>query len=208
MPEITKVHVGCGPKAHISGWWNTDLRPFPGIDQAMDATAPWPWRDQLTHVYAEHFLEHLTIDQAFAFLTNAGSALQEGGRMRLSTPNLSWVMCHYELGADADPEVRLRETLAMNRAFHGWGHQFLWSEEMLTGLLESMGYEDVLTYEYGKSDDPALREIERHPGYWFAQGHPSVVIVEAVRGRREIGMDPAIEQWIEHEFGRHVKYGH
>ena len=59
----TKVHVGCGPKVHLNGWCNTDVRPFPGVDRVLDATEPWPF-DSLTHVYGEHFLEHLEIDKA------------------------------------------------------------------------------------------------------------------------------------------------
>jgi predicted SAM-dependent methyltransferase len=209
MTEIKKVHVGCGPHALLEGWWNTDLRDFTGIDQAMDATVAWPWRDQLTHVYAEHFLEHLKIDQAFAFLTHAGNALARGGRLRLSTPNLTWVMAsHYPTGPDVEIETRLKDTLVINRAFHGWGHQFLWSEELLTGLLTSMGYHDVETFTYGESNDPVLHSIERHGGFSVNQGHPSVIIVEAVRGDCEIALEQGIESWIEHEFLAHVNAGH
>jgi predicted SAM-dependent methyltransferase len=209
MPEITKVHVGCGPHALLDGWWNTDLREFPGIDQAMDATAPWPWRDQLTHVYAEHFLEHLTIEQSFAFLTEAGNALAPGGRLRMSTPNLTWVMSsHYPTGPDVEVETRLKDTLVINRAFHGWGHKFLWSEELLTGALVSMGFDDVEAYTYGESRDPVLHGIERHGGFTVGNGHPSVIIVEAVRGDRPIAPDQGITTWIDQEFVRHVKAGH
>jgi predicted SAM-dependent methyltransferase len=209
MSEIKKVHVGCGPHALLPGWWNTDLREFPAIDQAMDATEPWPWRGELTHVYAEHFLEHLKMEQAFAFLTHAGNALAPGGRLRLSTPNLSWVMAtHYPTGPDVDVEARLNGTLVINRAFHGWGHRFLWSEELLTGLLASMGYEDVETFGYGESDDPVLQSIERHGRFSISDGHPSVIIVEAVRGAREIAPEQGIEAWIDDEFVSHVNAGH
>lgn len=87
-PAVRRVHVGCGPDALIPGWHNTDLRPFPGIDSAMDATAPWPFSG-LTHVFGEHFIEHLAVDQALDFLVHAGNALAPGGRIRLSTPSLA-----------------------------------------------------------------------------------------------------------------------
>jgi predicted SAM-dependent methyltransferase len=205
---IAKVHVGCGPKAHLKGWWNTDLRSFPGVDQALDATQPWPWRDQLTHVYSEHFLEHLELERAVAFLVHAGNALKPGGRIRLSTPNLVWVMGCFMLGADVATERRLQDTLAINRAFHGWEHKFLWSEEMLAGLLGAMGFERIEPYAFGESDDPELRSIEQHANYLVSGDQPSVVILEAIRGSRPIALDPAIGAWMEHEFIRYVRDGH
>jgi hypothetical protein len=39
---IRKVHVGCGPHAILPDWWNVDIRSFLGIDEVIDATAPWP----------------------------------------------------------------------------------------------------------------------------------------------------------------------
>jgi predicted SAM-dependent methyltransferase len=202
-----KVHVGCGPHALLEGWCNSDLRPFAGVDQVMDATQPWPWTG-LTHVFGEHFIEHLEIDKAIDFLVHAGASLAPGGRIRLSTPNLAWVIrTHFALGA-VETEQRLQDTLETNRAFHGWGHRFLWTAEMLAGVMASVGYEDVELYGYGESDDPELAGLERHGGYSVVDGLPSVVIVEGARGERPIARNAAIDAWIEHEFLRHVRGGH
>jgi predicted SAM-dependent methyltransferase len=44
MPGGTsRVHVGSGPKSLLPDWWNVDIRDFPGVDEVVDATAPWPW---------------------------------------------------------------------------------------------------------------------------------------------------------------------
>ena len=64
---IKKVQVGCGPHNIMADWWNVDIRPFPGIDQVMDVTKPWPFNG-LEYVYGEHFLEHLSLEGAIAFL--------------------------------------------------------------------------------------------------------------------------------------------
>jgi hypothetical protein len=88
---VRKVHVGCGPHALLDGWCNADVRRFEGVDHVMDATEPWPFSG-LTHVFGEHFIEHLEIDKAIDFLVHAGRSLAPGGRIRLSTPNLAWVM--------------------------------------------------------------------------------------------------------------------
>jgi hypothetical protein len=96
---LRRVNVGSGPALLPPDWWNVDVRPFPGIDEVMDAAAPWPWQDRLDYVYGEHFLEHLTVPQALRFLVEAGKSLRQGGRIRLSTPSLEWVLAtHFHLG--------------------------------------------------------------------------------------------------------------
>jgi predicted SAM-dependent methyltransferase len=203
-----KVQVGCGPHALLEGWCNTDIRGFDGVDLVMDATEPWPFAD-LTHVFGEHFIEHLEIDKAIDFLVHAGNSLAPGGRIRLSTPNLAWVMqTHVTFGADVDDERRLEDTIKLNRGFYGWGHRFLWTAEMLTGIMASVGYEEVTLEEYGRSADPQLDGLERHGNYSVSDGLPSVVIAEGVRGTGSIAHDDAIGAWIEHDFLRHVRAGH
>ena len=205
---VRKVHVGCGPHALLEGWCNSDVRAFAGVDHVMDATGPWPFRD-LTHVFGEHFIEHLEIDRAIDFLVHAGSSLAPGGRIRLSTPNLAWVMAAHVLhGDDIDVEQRLERTLALNRGFYGWGHRFLWTAEMLTGVMASLGYQQVELHEYGQSGDPELAGLERHGNYSVLDGLPSVIITEGVRGAAPIAHNPSIAAWIDHEFLRHVRSGH
>lgn len=207
-PEgIRNLQVGCGPKHLRSRWWNTDLRPFPGLDEAMDAVKPWRWNDLLEHVYAEHFLEHLDLDEAVRFLQNAGRALKVGGHIRLSTPGLEWVMCSHYRYADGQSDQVL-DTLRTNRAFHGWGHQFLYSRTMLRWMLEGLNYDDVRFHEYGQSDRPAFQGIEMHGKLRVLNGFPSVWIVEATRGRRPIEPDPAMLDLMKVEFLRQVRGGH
>lgn len=207
---IDRINLGCGPHHALEGWLNTDLRAFPGVERVMDATQPWPVPDgSLSYVYGEHFLEHLPILQALDLFTHAGRALRRGGRLRLSTPNLEWVIVtHFSPSGSADDERRRQQTLVVNRAFYGWGHQFLWSRELLQHVLLGMGFEHVEFFAYGESDDPALRDLERHGGYSVADGRPSVVIAEAERGDSEIGVDPDLTDWIRREFVRHVDSGH
>ena len=205
--SVRRLHVGCGPHNLLPGWWNVDLRSFPGINAVMDVTKPWPYRN-LDYVFGEHFLEHLEIDKSLKFLENAGKALRAGGRLRLSTPNLEWVVAtHFHVGK-ATAEERLSETIAMNRAFYGWGHRFLYSREVLAHILDEMCLEDVSFHSYGESDDPELRNLERHGGFSVHEGIPSVVIVEATRGHRKISPPAALLHRLEDEFLTHVRSGH
>ncbi|MGH2474995.1 MAG: class I SAM-dependent methyltransferase, partial [Candidatus Limnocylindrales bacterium] len=148
---IARLHVGCGPQNLMPGWWNVDIRSFEGIDEVADVTATWPWK-RIDYCYGEHFLEHLTLEQAVAFLGHARDRLRPGGRIRLSTPSLEWVWrTHFRL--DGTTAEMVADTYKANRAFHGWGHQFLYSRPFLERVLTASGLTDIRFYAFGESDD-------------------------------------------------------
>lgn len=205
---IKKVQIGCGPHNILTDWWNVDIRPFPGIDRVMDVTQPWPFND-LEYVYGEHFLEHLSLEGAVDFLNNAWNSLKPGGMIRLSTPSLEWVLSTHFTLSEPNAEKRISSTFAINRAFHGWGHQFLYSKEFLTSLLENLGWSSIKYCEYGKSEQPALTGLERHGKVSFFNGYPSVWIVEALRDntRNESGIVP-YTNFLEKSYITYVRAGH
>ncbi len=203
---IQKVHVGCGPHAILPEWWNVDISNFEGIDEVLDATEPWPYID-LHYVYAEHFLEHLALDEAIRFLVHAGQSLRKGGVLRLSTPNLEWVLhTHFETGA-IDSFRKLMQTLRINRAFHGWGHKFLYSAEMLAYILESIGYGSVVACGYGRSAHPHLDNLEQHGKYEVSDGFPSVVIFEATREEWAPAPSQELTDYLDENYLRYVEAG-
>jgi len=204
---IKKVHVGCGPHALISGWWNVDIRNFRGIDAVIDATEPWPYAD-LDFVFAEHFIEHLALDRGLTFLIHAGNSLRPGGIIRLSTPNLEWIVhTHFQTGL-IEHGQRLMDTLRMNRAFHGWGHRFLYSKEMLVYVMQKVSYQDITPCEYGQSLHPELNNLEKHGKFSLAGGFPSVIIVEAVRGQSALTLPIDLARVINENYLRYVVAGH
>jgi predicted SAM-dependent methyltransferase len=204
---VLKLNVGCGPDHIKQGWYNVDVRPFPGIDQVRDATLPFDDIAPLEYVYSEHFLEHLSLEDALKFLQNAASALAPHGRMRLSTPSLEWVLAtHFDL-KETDSEAVVIATMVTNRAFHGWGHQFVWSKPMLHAALLATGFSDVIFCEYGRSGDPSLARLEQHGDYHIHVGWPSVWIVEAGRAAH-ITVDQAFIHKCEHMVNQHVRGGH
>jgi len=205
---IRRLQVGCGPHNILPDWWNVDLRAFPGIDEVMDVTMPWPWIDCLECVYGEHFIEHLDIDSAFSFLSYANNALKGGGRIRLTTPSLEWVLStHFQLNGELSPEDVINQTLSINRAFYGWGHRFLYSKSMLEALIEGAGFGNIEYCEYGRSTDTRLSDLERHGGYRIDNGYPSVWIVEAGKHRNP-PQDSLVKLNIYRDFLSHVASGH
>ena len=174
-----KLHIGSG-RARLEGWVNMDVQALPGVDVVADVTQGLEF-ENAEAIFAEHFLEHLAIDDALSFLLEAHRVLGPDGWIRLSTPNLDWVWStHYRL--DLDGEGKRAAALQLNRAFHGWRHRFLWNREMLGEALAACGFDPVRWCRYGESELPAFQGIERHETYTDAPELPHVIIAEARKG--------------------------
>jgi predicted SAM-dependent methyltransferase len=196
--EITRVQVGSGKDVR-SGWWNVDMVRFPGVDEIRDATLPWRHRN-LQYVYAEHFIEHLTLHQGLMMMQHAGNALRPGGILRLSTPNLTHVILrNYRVHGSPQAE-RVTDTLVMNQSFHGYGHQFLYSSEFMRFVLENMGFDPVREYDFGESDDPNLRGLEHHGPFEVDEGIPNIITFEATRGSSTIAPSATLRAFLHKHF--------
>jgi predicted SAM-dependent methyltransferase len=200
-----RLHIGSG-LAHLEGWLNVDLRDLPGVDLIMDITETFPF-DGVDTIYAEHFIEHLTIDHALRFLENAWLALKPGGRLRLSTPNLDWVWStHYQ--PEATGGNAIAQALRANRAFYGWQHRFLWNRELLAKAIRACGFDDLSWPVYGESRWSEFRGIERHEAYDDTEDLRHILIVEAEKGEQLPAQQRALAELREHiyfNFGEQVK---
>ncbi|HEX2831387.1 MAG TPA: hypothetical protein VHW00_00140 [Thermoanaerobaculia bacterium] len=178
-----RLHLGCGPLA-LEGWINIDNRPYEGVDLLWDLANGIPLRNA-SLVFAEHFLEHLSYAEASRFVAGCRAALRDDGVLRLSTPNLDWVWTiAYRPHAWQSSAEAQRDCFVANRAFRAWGHQFLYNAQTLTALLRNSGFAEITFHQYGESDRPELRDLERHPRDPDDPSLPHVLIVQA-RGRRE-----------------------
>jgi hypothetical protein len=173
-----RLHIGSGPLA-LEGWTNVDVAAWPGVDVVLDVREPWPFAE-VEAIFAEHFLEHLTLAEGLAFLRECRRVLRVDGVLRLSTPNLDWVwLTHYKPPAELTTEEQLLGCLEINRAFHGWGHHFLYNPRTLELALRAAGFGQITPREYGVSDIEALRNLERHERHTDLPQAPSVVVIEA-----------------------------
>ncbi len=196
-----RLHIGSGDK-RLEGWVNIDLKPLPGVDVIADVTRGLDFQD-VEAVFAEHFLEHLPIDAALDFLCESHRVLAPGGWLRLSTPNLDWVwITHYRLDAEAS-DKRLN-AIKLNRAFRGWGHQFVWNREMIAEALLACGFERVRWCRYGESELPVFQGLERHETYGDSDDLPHVVIVEAAKGPAQPQRLAALRDLLRRELLDHL----
>lgn len=191
----TKLHVGSGPVL-LEGWINVDNQPYRGIDRVLDIREGIPYSD-LEYIFAEHFIEHLGYDDAMKFLRDCRRALVDDGVLRLTTPNLDWVwMTQYHPGQWTQPSEAVRDCFWMNKAFRGWGHQFLYNAQTLTECLHDAGFATIERCNYGESRHEALRGVEHHEKYLDSPELPHLIVVEASgrrRGKSEILEGPREE---------------
>lgn len=194
------LHIGSGDRT-LAGWLNIDIKPYPGVDVVSDVTQGLKFRD-VPAVYAEHFLEHLPIDKALDFLTDVHRVLAPDGWLRLSTPNLDWVwMTHYRL--EGTTEEKHTMAFALNRAFRGWGHQFVWNPDLLDEALRCCGFHNLTRCRYGESSHDFFRNVEQHKPYADAAGVQHVIICEARKGppqeaRLAVLRDAVRESFLSH----------
>jgi predicted SAM-dependent methyltransferase len=172
---LKKLQVGCG-KNPLNGWLNTDLLATSEVIY-MDATKPLPIPDNsLDYIFTEHVFEHINYSDGNSFLKEAYRVLKPGGRIRIATPDLSFLIRLY---SKPDTEVAIRyiknsvdryvrepkvyeEAVVVNNFFYNWGHQFIYDFEMLNFTLQSAGFTKAIRFNPLESTDANLRNLEAH----------------------------------------------
>jgi predicted SAM-dependent methyltransferase len=172
------IHVGCGPNVRRH-WLNTDRRVFADPDGGVsppdrivratheryreryflshDAREPYPVEDEsFEFAYSEHFIEHVPLDSAIAWLREIRRLLRPGGFLRLSTPDLRRYVEGY-----LDPEgsffaehrevlrhipqfresgVPDRRGFMVNQIFRYFEHQWIYDLEEIRAAAAAAGF--------------------------------------------------------------------
>lgn len=179
-----RLNVGASGN-YLDGWLSIDIR----ADERcfyMDAAKPWPFTSGSAEaVNSEHFIEHLELDEARAYLAEAYRVLRPGGLIRTTTPNLGGLV---ELFVERDPRMlevhRSHGYQAathgdmVNNYFYSWEHRHIYDFESLATLLRAAGFEDVREASFGESTHALLHGIDRHDPEELRR---SVLCVDAVK---------------------------
>jgi len=160
-----KLHLGCGEK-HFTGWINVDV--ISSADVVHDLTKPLPFEsNSIEYIFNEHFIEHLTYDQGKKFLEECYRVLIPNGILRISTPNLDWVVtCYIENRLSEWQNVGWRpktKCQLMNEGLRLWGHQYVYNDDELKTLLKIVGFNQVISENYRQSNFDVLKNIETRP---------------------------------------------
>ena len=128
----------------------------------------------MKYVFSEQVIEHLTYEQGAIMLNECRRVLVPGGKIRIATPNLTELVGFFGDPKNAafqayfqrqakkfgDPVLIEPETFTLNRMMHFHGHQFLYTLSLLRQCLQAAGFRDIKEVQPGKSDDPALTNID------------------------------------------------
>lgn len=173
----TKLHLGGGSNI-IEGWGNIDLARNKKVIR-WDLTMRLPISSEtIKFIYCEHFIEHISLEQAKGLLSECYRVLERGGIIRVSTPSLRKLIDEYLLGrltewSDVgwEPSTPCR---MVNEGMHLCGHQFLYDAEDLRNLFEEIGFCNVSEVAWRESKYEELKGLEFRPFH-------DEIIIEAVK---------------------------
>jgi predicted SAM-dependent methyltransferase len=177
MEELGLGGIHCGSARRLApGWVNTDRLHLKAWDETQtepgrlacaegslyylefDSREPYPFEEAAFQwAHAEHFIEHLTLDEAIGWMTDVRRILKPGGHLRLSTPDLRLYVEGYldhGNGFFAEHRERLtgsrafreegvpdRPAWMINQIFYKWGHRWIFDLEEIRFAGEQAGFD-------------------------------------------------------------------
>jgi len=159
----------------MDGWLNADYFPASREILHLDATKTFPFSDgAFDYVYCEHMIEHIPLCDGLRMLQECFRILKKGGVIRISTPNLAFVIDLFRRDKTAIQDAYIRwstdhyiedalgynETYVVNHFVRGWGHQFIYDAKTLRRSLEKAGFAQLSECRLNESDVPELRNLE------------------------------------------------
>jgi predicted SAM-dependent methyltransferase len=168
----------------LIGWLNTDYFPASRDIMFLDATRPFPFKDEtFAYVFSEHMIEHIPYGDGLSLLAECYRILIPGGKIRISTPNLAFVI---DLARTEKSELQRayiewtsqqyvgnvqgdKTAFVINYFVRGWGHTFIYDESTLRGAMTITGFTEIVKCDLQESEYPALRNLENErrlpPGF-------------------------------------------
>lgn len=175
-----KLNVGCGANI-LKGWLNVDFDPVSVDVVNLDATKPFPLPDgAFDFIFTEHMIEHISYAHGEHMLRECFRTMKPGGRIRVSTPDLRFLVDLYRTDKSPLQEeyvrrtaeelgVKALDTHVINSFVREWGHIFIYDEKALKLALEEAGFAEIARCALNESRSPSLRNIEhetrRPPGF-------------------------------------------
>ena len=174
--QVRKLNIGCG-HFPLPGWLNTDFNLFIKDAVYLDASARFPFPSGLfDFIFSEHLIEHLPYTAGLHFLKECSRVLKPGGRIRIATPDLQFLIGLYNplktqvqkeyipwAGGKFLPEIKdPTESFIINNFFKAWGHRFIYDYKTLKRSLEECGFSNLVQRSVGQSDVPEFSNLEVH----------------------------------------------
>jgi predicted SAM-dependent methyltransferase len=172
--EVRKLHIGCGENI-VDGWLNSDYYVGSARILHLDAAGCFPFDNHMfDYIFSEHMIEHISYSNGFAMLSECHRVLRKNGQIRVSTPDLRFLLDLYQ---DKKSELQYEyikwatdnfiggtpyydDTFVINNFVRDWEHLFIYDEKTLRLSMERAGFSNIVRCELNKSKDDALRSLE------------------------------------------------
>lgn len=162
---MTKLNLGSGDVL-LKGFINIDLHPKADVRQ--DLRQPLPYAENtIDYIYSEHFIEHLTYDEARRLMNECYRVLKPCGVIRIATPDLDHLIDKYQNGWQYQkwlehPDYKFITSAGMmiNYAVRAWGHKYIWNAADLYTILKQAGFSSAEDRILNESWYQELRNLE------------------------------------------------
>lgn len=160
------VNLGCGYRP-MKGWINVDRARGPEVQVVWDLTRRLPFPDSsCSAIFSEHLIEHVSKEDAARLLSECHRVLQNGGVLRLSTPDAELFLrsyaddrkflAHPEFSQPIDTPVDRVNYMMREYGQHLWSYD----EELLALMLKRAGFNKVVRKRFGVSLHPRMNNID------------------------------------------------
>ncbi|WP_027190364.1 class I SAM-dependent methyltransferase [Fundidesulfovibrio putealis] len=169
-----KLHLGCGNNI-LPDWLNSDVVPCSDNVLQLNVTQCFPFADEsFDYIFSEHLIEHITYEQGLHKLTQCHRLLKPGGKLRVSTPNLEFLINLFRRDRTKRendyirwsmqtffPRVDISDpTFVLNNFVRNWGHIFVYTPRILVHSLQTAGFAKVCSWPLNQSGDTHLQNLE------------------------------------------------
>lgn len=129
--------------------------------------------NSVDYLYSSHFLEHLDKQMGRYLLVECYRVLKPGGFVRIAVPDLEHAWRMYQAG---DKERMLHDYFFIDGATGFSQHRYLYDYEMLSHILNEIGYVHVVRAAFQQGEVPDLDLLDNREDYTLfveAQKTPS-----------------------------------
>lgn len=165
---MIKLNIGSNSEK-LPDWINMDIQPVEGCVQ-HDARTPFHYRsDSVNFIFSEHFIEHLTEDEALAFFKECYRMLVPGGVVRTVTFDV--IKLFHNTMPDKWPEYssqlysgmfsHMEGVQFLNFAiYEGNAHKHMFNPDEMIRILRLAGFSTFVIPEFRQSIYPELQNLE------------------------------------------------
>ena len=172
---IRKLHLGAGSNI-LPGWLNVDYFPIKTQVVHFDATKKFLFDSEIfDFALNEHMIEHIPYQGARNMLQEIHRVLKPGGVLRISTPDLAFLIGLLDSDRPAIAQQYIDWTSAqwspdattghesvyvLNNFFYNYGHCFIYTKALLLQMLSDAGFKAVTEQQILQSQHPDLVGLE------------------------------------------------